>query len=204
MLSSNDQDEQARLRQLFGGAGSGVIEALLNPTGIALLREVNSRRNVWAGHAGAASESTLQSQVDQLISMTEDLRSVVGSAWTGLPLVRAGAARRKSGEYIQEVELVMGTNTPFKPASLRVGEIMEEGELYLATDGCAEPVPLSHLVVLRSSPPDQLYACYFFNRASNHRARLVSYQMTEAGEIEEPLDDLDLRLPWLIDDAAAD
>lgn len=199
MLNSGDEDEQSRLRQLFGGAEVGVIEALLSPKCVTLLREVNARRNAWAGHGGATTETTLQRQIDHLMSLLEDLRSAVGSAWEGLPLVRAGAARRKGGEYVQDVERVMGTSTPFSPQQLRVGEIMEEGELYLATDGCAEPVPLNHLVVLRSSPPDQRFSCYFFNRTSASSARLVSYQMTETGEIEEPLDQLGLGLPWLLD-----
>ena len=92
----------------------------------------------------------------------------------------------------------MGTNVPFRPGSIRVGEIMEEGELYIATDGCTRPLPLSHLIVLRSSPSSERHACYFFNRAEGDSVRLVSYQMTISGEIYEPRAEYDADLAWLL------
>ena len=198
MLESPDDDERARLKQLFAGATPGVIEAIVSPECVRLLKDVNSKRNAWSGHAGATTQHTLQSQIDYLTSALEELRAVVGNAWDRLPLVRAAGARRRGGEYLQDVELVMGTSVPFRPDQLRVGEMMQEGELHLATDGCAEPVPLNHLVVLRSSHPDQRYSCYFYNRSDAQNARFVSYQMTEFGEIEEPMADLGLQLPWLL------
>ncbi|MBO1753728.1 N-6 DNA methylase [Allobranchiibius sp. CTAmp26] len=203
MLHSEDPDEGARVQQLFGGATPSTIGILTASRCVELLREAGSRRNTWSGHSGAATEAALTMQIDQMMSLLEDLRQAVGTAWTGLPLVRAGGGRRKGGEYTQDIEMVMGTSAPFRPEVLRVGEMMDEGELYLATDGCSEPVPLTHLVVLRSSPQDQLFSCYFFNRINRSTARLVSYQMTEAGEIEEPLADLDLRIPWLLAPDAA-
>lgn len=198
MVESSDEGERARLKQLFAGATPGVREAIVSPVCVRLLKDVNSKRNAWTGHAGATTRHTLQSQIDYLTSALEELRAVVGNAWDRLPLVRAAGARRRGGAYLQDVELVMGTSVPFRPDQIRAGEMMEEGELYLATDGCAEPIPLNHVVVLRSPPPDQRYSCYFYNRSNRHNARFVSYQITEFGEIEEPIADLELQLPWLL------
>ncbi len=196
-LLNDDADDRARATQLFGGAPPAVIEAIIQPGCVQLLTDVNAKRNTWHGHGGATSDSMLQSQIEYLMSALEDLRSLVGEAWTRLPLVRAGKATSRRGEIRQEVEVVMGTNVPFRPASFVVGSIMDEGELYLATDGCAKPVPLSHLVVLRSAPASDRFACYFFNRAHADSVRMVSYQTTERGEINEPRAEFAEDLDWL-------
>lgn len=196
-LLNDDADDRARVTQLFGGAPPSVIEAIIQPACVQLLTDVNARRNTWHGHGGATSDSVLQSQIDYLTSALEELRSLIGEAWTRLPLVRAGKASSRRGEIRQEVELVMGTNVPFRPASFVVGSIMDEGELYLAADGCAQPVPLSHLIVLRSGPASDRFACYFFNRADADRVRMVSFQTTDTGEINEPRAEFAEDLGWL-------
>lgn len=196
-LLTDDVDDRARVSQMFGGAPAAVIEAIIQPACVQLLSDVNAKRNEWLGHSGAASDSTLQTQIDYLMSALEHLRSLVGEAWTRLPLVRAGKATSRRGELRQEVELVMGTNVPFRPASYVVGAIMDVGELYLATDGCAQPVPLSHLIVLRSAPASDRFACYFFNRADADQVRMVSYQTTDTGEITEARADFAEDLDWL-------
>ncbi|GAA4397911.1 hypothetical protein GCM10023153_22340 [Ornithinibacter aureus] len=197
-MLEGEAEERIRVCNLFGGPRAGVLAAVLNPNCVQLLAEVNSRRNLWLGHSGATSEAALQTQIDYLTNALEELRALVGEAWTRMPLVRAGRASRRRGELTQEVEVVMGTNVPFRPGSIRVGEIMEEGELYIATDGCTRPLPLSHLIVLRSSPSSERHACYFFNRAEGDSVRLVSYQMTISGEIYEPRAEYDADLAWLL------
>ena len=196
-LLNDDADDRARVTQLFGGAPPAAIEAIIQPACVQLLTDVNAKRNAWHGHSGATSDSVLQSQIDYLMSALEDLRSLVGEAWTRLPLVRASQATSRRGEIRQQVEVVMGTNVPFRPATFVVGSLMDEGELYLATDGCAQPVPLSHLVVLRSAPASDRFACYFFNRADADSVRMVSYQTTETGEINEPRAEFAEDLDWL-------
>lgn len=91
----------------------------------------------------------------------------------------------------------MGTTVPFRSDSFVVGSIMDEGELYLATNGCAQPVPLSHLIVLRSAPSSDRFSCYFFNRADADNVRMVSYQTTATGEIKEPRSAFVEDLGWL-------
>jgi hypothetical protein len=196
-LLNADSDDRARVSQLFGGAPPTVIEAIIQPACVQLLSDVNAKRNTWLGHAGATGDAVLQSQIDYLTSALEQLRSLVGEAWTYMPLVRAGKASSRRGELRQEVEMVMGTNVPFRPAVFTVGAIMDEGELYLATDGGAQPVPLSHLVVLRSAPASDRFACYFFNRADATSVRMVSYQTTDSGEINEPRAEFTDDLEWL-------
>lgn len=196
-LLNDNSDDRARATQMFGGAPPAVIEAIIQPACVQLLTDVNAKRNAWHGHGGATSDFMLQSQIEYLMSALEDLRALVGEAWTRLPLVRAGKATSRRGEIRQDVELVMGTSVPFRPASFVVGSIMDDGELYLATDGCAQPVPLSHLVVLRSAPAGDRFACYFFNRADADSVRMVSYQTTETGEINEPRAEFAQDLDWL-------
>lgn len=196
-LLDGKPDDQARISQMFGGASPAVLRAILQPACVQLLTDVSTKRNAWLGHAGATSEATLQAQIDHLTNALEQLRSLLRGAWTRAPLVRAGHAVRKRGIVTQDVELVMGTNVPFRPAKLTVGEMMDAGELYIATDGCVRPVPLSHLVVLRPSPGNERHACYFFNRVDADKVRLVSYQMTDSGEIEEPRSEFVDELSWL-------
>jgi len=203
-LLKEDSDDRGRVSQLFGGAPAAVIEAIIQPACVQLLSDVNAKRNTWLGHGGAASDSVLQAQIDYLTSALEQLRSLIGEAWTRLPIVRAGKASSRRGQLRQEVELVMGTNVPFRPDAFTVGKIMDEGELYLATDGCAEPMPLCHLVVLRSAPASDRFACYFFNRADSSNVRMVSYQTTDTGEINEPRSDFADDLGWLWSGPAPD
>ena len=62
---------------------------------------------------------------------------------------------------------------------------MDWGELYLCADGAAQPLPLQHFVVLRSTPTDARYTSYFYNRLDGDRVRLVSYQFADRSERTE-------------------
>ncbi len=86
--------------------------------------------------------------------------------------------------------MAMGPSTPFRQSDIRVGELMDWGDLYLATDGCAQPLRLQHLIVLRESPGNARYACYFYNRMQGDKVRIVSYHLNDRSDVTEEMDDV--------------
>ena len=197
MLESDDHDENARILQHFGDASRGVLSRLISVDVVTLIVDVNAKRNLWDGHVGTESDAVLEEQIRYLNGSLESLRAVVAQSWAHLPLVRAGAATTRNGIISQQVEVVMGNAVPFKPRTIEVGQFMDFGELYLATDGAAEPLPLSHFVLLRSAPSNAQYTCYFYNRTETDQARMVSYHLSDQSEIHEPLTQVQSGFDWL-------
>lgn len=190
LLASDDLDERARVLQVFGSPSHDTLTRLLSPRVVQLLSDANAKRNEWAGHAGAAGDRELNDQLGYLTARLEELRDEVGSAWRELQCVRAGEGWRSHGQIHQKVEVAMGTSTPFRQSELRVGELMDRGDLYLATDGCAQPLPLQHLLVLRQSPDSARYAAYFYNRMQGEKVRIVSYHLAERSDVTEEMADV--------------
>jgi type I restriction enzyme M protein len=190
LLDSTDQDERARVLQIFGGPSHDTLTQLLSPAVIRLLNDANAKRNEWSGHAGAAADRELQDHLDYLTARLEDLRDQIGSAWRELQFVRAGDGWRSRGQIHQKVEVAVGSSTPFRQSEIRVGELMDRGDLYLATDGCAQPLRLQHLLVLRQSPDNARYACYFYNRMQGEKVRIVSYHLSERSDVTEEMEDV--------------
>lgn len=190
LLASDDLDERARVLQVFGSPSHDTLTRLLSPRVVQLLSGANAKRNEWAGHAGAAGDRELNDQLGYLTARLEELRDEVGSAWRELQCVRAGEGWRSHGQIHQKVELAMGTSTPFRQSELRVGELMDRGDVYLVTDGCAQPLPLQHLLVLRQSPDSARYACYFYNRMQGEKVRIVSYHLADRSDVTEEAADV--------------
>jgi predicted RNA methylase len=190
LLDSNELDERARVLQIFGGPTYDTLMRILSPKTVQLLTDANAKRNEWSGHGGAATERELQDQLDYLTARLGELRDEVGSAWRELHCVRAGEGWRGHGQIHQKVEVAMGTSTPFRQSEIRVGELMDRGDLYLATDGCARPLRLQHLLVLRQSPDNARYAAYFYNRMQGKKVRIVSYHLADHSDIIEEMEDV--------------
>ena len=64
---------------------------------------------------------------------------------------------------------------------------MEMGELYLAAENATSPLHLEHLIVLRESPQDSRYTCYFYNRMEGASVRMVSYHLADGSQVTEGL-----------------
>jgi len=178
-----DQDEKARVRSAFCGLRDTSIERLLAKEILARLKTVVDKRNTWKGHGGHVSDEERQSRIDSLISDLRELRSVLGNTWTQIPLVRAGRNRLLRDGCMQEVEVAMGTHSPFVTREFQVGQAMIDGGLYLARDGAAAPLPLGSLVQLRSAPSEAQYTSYYYNRIEGADIRMVSYQFATESEI---------------------
>ena len=145
-LVNGTDDERNALLEVFGSSSRATLESLLDARAVQLISDVTNKRNAWQGHAAAVNERDLSAQTEYLVGRLEELREVVGSAWRELQCVRAGSAHRRQGRTFQKAELVVGPYAPFRQVEIAVGEIMEDGELYLCADGASQPLPLQHLV----------------------------------------------------------
>jgi hypothetical protein len=198
LLASEDSDELARVLQLFGSPTFDTLQNLISRDVVRLIEDANAKRNLWEGHPGAASEPELQEHLRYLDDRLEELRGDVGPAWRELRLVRAGDGSLRSGQINQKVELAVGPNAYFQQAEMRVGQLMEKGELYVASDGAARPLRLEHFFVLMASPDKARYSWYFYNRLEGQNVRLVSYHLADQSEITGHLKDVILALKGLL------
>jgi type I restriction enzyme M protein len=198
MLQSEDPDERGRVLQTFGSPSHDSLAGLLSTSVVQLLSDANSKRNRWDGHAGAVAVTELQEHLGYLHSRLKELREITGAAWRELQCVLAGDGFRRHGQVNQKVELATGPSTPFRQAQIAVGELMEKGELYLTTDGAAQPLPIQHLLFVRASPDGTRHTSYFYNRLDGSAARLISYHMADRSELTEHRDDVTAALHGLI------
>lgn len=185
LLDSPDPDERARVAALFAGAPDELVRALCSLEMTAMIDRVNKRRNDWSGHGGATPPHVLAEQNAWLTDQIEGLRVLFNGAWSGAPLVRAGSLSYQHGAYVQDVELVMGLNTPFLGRTVTLGAPMERGELYVVTDGAQRGLRVEPFVQLRESPSSAQFTCYFYNRLEGLDARLVSYHLGPEVEVVE-------------------
>lgn len=186
VVEGDAPEELSRVVQVFGGANRSTLQRLLSPEVVQLLSEANSKRNSWDGHSAALPTSQLENQLEYMDDLLRELRSEISSAWAELQLVRAGDGSKREGQIVQTVEQLTGPVTPFMQTDLRVGDLMERDQLYLATDGAAQPLHLQPLVVLRPGPDNVRTTCYFYNRLQHGQVRLVSYHIAADGEVNEP------------------
>lgn len=187
-IGNGDEDELARLRRAFANLPTATIARLVSKDLVALLNEINLKRNRWLGHSGHVSETEYEAQAESLLADLQDLRSLLADAWSQAPLVRAAQLRRRSGTFYQTVEIVMGTRAPFQRRELIVGEPMDEGQLYIAKDEVETPLRLSRLVHLAAAPSGAQFTSYFYNRTEPDGVHLVSYQHGSDVEIHEALE----------------
>lgn len=184
-LESQDRDEIARVRQAFGDLGQSGVARLVSKRVIKKFNELSTKRNRWHGHSGFTSDEVRQRQIDELVADLLEVRQILGDVWTELTLVRAGSVDRGRDGYVQSVEVALGSKSPFRKTSLKVGDPMVSGDLYLARDGSESPLPLLHFVQLRSAPRDAQYTTYFYNRTEGSNVRLISYQFGSESELQD-------------------
>jgi hypothetical protein len=189
-LVTEDADELARVRRAFGDLGRPGIERLVSKDIVKKFNELNNKRNRWMGHAGYTSDEERHAHIGSLTSDLRDLRQLLGDVWTQLVLVRAGSVDRKRDGYLQSTEVALGTKSPFRRRSFRVGDPMVSGGLYLTTDGSQSPLRLLQFVQLRSTSRDAQYTSYFYNRVEGASVRFISYQHASESEIYDDAESL--------------
>ena len=187
-LERGDADEIARVRRAFGDLSQTGIERLISKDLVKKVNEVNTKRNRWLGHGGYTSDEELETQVISLESDLSALRQILGNVWTQLLLVRAGSSKLRRDGRTQSAEVALGTRSPFKTGTFRVGDEMIDGDLYLVRDGSRSPLRLGEFVQLRAAPRDAQYTTYFYNRTEGASVRMVSYQHSPESEIRDDAD----------------
>lgn len=187
-LEQGDADEVARVRRAFGDLSQTGIERLISKDIVKKFNLLNSRRNQWLGHGGHTSSEEYRTHVEFLVSHLSDLHQLLGNVWTQLLLVRAGSAKRGQDGLVQTAEVAVGTRSPFLSKNFSVGELMLDGELYLAKQGSQSPLRLSQFVQLRTAPRNVQYTTYFYNRTEGSDIRMVSYQHGPENEFRDDLD----------------
>jgi len=196
MLESNDEGERARASRLFGGVPASSLQRLLSPTVVDLIRDANTKRNLWAGHTGAVNARELNEHLDYMDTQVENLRATVGSAWRQLRLVRARAATLKDGMLTQTVESLLGPSTPFRVESVMLQEMMDTDKLYLISPTSEQAIELYPFVTMQSAPDSEKATSYFYSRRTDAQSfRFVSYETAAQSEIiiVDPLVDRAIR-----------
>lgn len=185
-LESGDADEEARVRRAFADLPRTGIERLISKDVVNKFKEVARKRNRWLGHTGYTPEQALRRQIESLVTDLRELCQLLGNVWEQLFLVRAGSAKRKPDGMVQSAEVAMGGRSPFLTKSFTVGDIMNDGELYLVREqGSQSPLQLGHFVQLLSASPDAQYTSYFYNSTDGDKVRLVSYQYGPQNEVQD-------------------
>ncbi|WP_284982444.1 N-6 DNA methylase [Arthrobacter sp. efr-133-TYG-118] len=187
-LETENADEIARVRRAFGDLTSTGIERLISKDVVQKFKELNFKRNRWLGHSGYTSDDDWRAQVVSLVSDLRDLRLLLGNVWAQLLLVRAGSAKRGHNGIVQSAEVAVGTRSPFASRDFNVGDVMLDGELYLARDGSQSPLRLGQFVQLRAAPSSAQYTSYFYNRTEGSSIRMVSYQYGPESELSDKVD----------------
>ena len=185
-LDSDDLDEQNRAIQLLGGGSRRVYEKLLHPQVVNLLTQVNEFRNKNDGHSGTMTKIQEQSKHDELLAITNDLRTIIGNAWQGLQLVRPIAQFNLRDGIELECEILMGPTTPFVNQRISVQDNLMMNELYLVGENSS--VSILPFVKMGPQPNEIEDTCYFYSRKDSTGARFVSYHKSITNEYSETSD----------------
>lgn len=187
-IQSDDEDERGQIIQILGDPPVSALESIFSPEVVTLLDLAAFQRNRLEGHTGFAGRHETSRRVEAMTESIMALRDLVGPAWTNWRLVRPGRARSRGGLLAQEVEVAMGSTSPFLTEEVEVGKIMDEDVLYLLAPGAKEPLRLRPLVQLQQAPQEDEYTSYFFSRVDGcGKASFVSYQSSTESVRDVPI-----------------
>jgi hypothetical protein len=127
-----------------------------------------------------------QSKHDELLAITNDLRTIIGNAWQGLRLVRPIAQFNLRDGIELECEILMGPTTPFVNQRISVQDNLMMNELYLVGENSS--VSILPFVKMGPQPNEIEDTCYFYSRKDSTGARFVSYHKSITNEYSETSD----------------
>ena len=183
-LLANAETERLVL-ELFRTDRLQLVEALVNPALDDLYRVTLQRRNVGPGHGGIASEQEFQRRLELLEGDVARFRELLGGAFRGYLLLRAGANRKLGSIYHQSGQGLMGRSQTFLEIEVETLEPMDDGGVYLLDPDTRRPLPIAPFLQIRPGPKTAANACYFFNAIEDNRqVRLVSYHFEQEASIE--------------------
>lgn len=193
------EEEQVRCFAMFRTTDREVLSMLFTSDIIAVLQQANDLRNSWSGHTGAVGLATARERHTVLESLLAKVRRVYSSRWQGYRLIKADTAAFERGIYRFQVELIMGTRTPFESDEVLTDQPMDYKHLYLLAEGSHQPLKLVPFIQVMPSPKTAANACYFYNRAEGDRLRFVSYHFEQDAEIIEAFPETLAALQAMVD-----
>ena len=127
-------------------------------------------------------------------------REIFGAVWRESHILRPGTASFDGSRFQHEVEMIVGTRTPFARANVVTSEPLQNGQLYLWNAGNEKALLLLPLIKIRSSPKTEENACYYYNRIQGNKPRYLSYHfgadsditLEDASDVIQALDRLGL------------
>ncbi len=177
----NDKDLCA---DIFADPSLVLPAALARKEVSAILSTTNKMRNDWRGHSGVVGQGEAQLRNEQLLAEVERLRETMADTWVQTQLMHGLQCRPRRDLYENEIELLMGSNTPFIAAQCTTVNALDVEHLYLLTAGSTRALKLIPLMQVGSSPQSARNACYFFNRLDRDGgARFVSYHFPDKPEL---------------------
>ncbi|WIG60215.1 MAG: hypothetical protein OJF49_002963 [Ktedonobacterales bacterium] len=191
-LLNGEPEIQARCLRMFrvGESNREMLTMLFESRIIGKLQEANKIRNVWMGHTGIVGSSNARERLAILERLLADVRTVFGTRWQSYKLLKTGTASLREGVYRHQVEMIVGTRTPFEQAEVLTDEMMEDSQLYLLSVGERKPLRLFPLVKVMPSPKTAANACYFYNRMEGTKGlRFVSYHFEQDADITDGFPD---------------
>jgi N-6 DNA methylase len=175
--------------ELYRTRDRDVLESITSKRIVSVIQTANAIRNRWSGHAGAVRDADARAVNDELTRHIETVRRTFGTVWEVYELYLPGECKIKSGLYHYAARKVMGSRTPFPPATLDLVEAMEDGHLHLKSPHEDRALKLLPLVKVMPSPRTEENACYFYNRRQNDGIRFLSYHFDPDAEMVDEFAD---------------
>lgn len=156
-----------------------------------VLEQANSVRNNWVGHVGAVSDRQAEAVHDELFSLVQQCRGVLGRSWLDYELIQPGESRFRDGLFHYTVRRLQGTRSaPFETVERESIEAMDDRVLYLFDPNSDRGLRLLPFVRVMPSPRTEANACYFFSRLEgNGMYRYVSYHFAQDAELTNAFED---------------
>jgi hypothetical protein len=147
------------------------------------LTAVNKMRNDWTGHGGVVGPEVAQLRNEQLLAQLQSLRNILSDVWAGARLVHPIRGVKRKGIFENELQILMGSNSPFLSAWLPMATLLDSERIHIVSEGASFGLTLLPLVHIGSSPLSAKNAFYFFNRLDRDGARFISYHYVEKPEL---------------------
>lgn len=181
----NAEENNALCREMFADSSLSLPRALSRKELSTIFSETNKLRNDWSGHGGVVGPEEAESRNQSLLDKVEKMREVIADTWAETQLIQAFQCRPRSGEFENDVSVLMGSNSEFLKENRSMAMWLDVERLYLSKKGARKALKLLPLIQVGSSPQSARNACYFFNRLEREGARFISYHFTDKPELTD-------------------
>jgi hypothetical protein len=183
-LLSGDTAARALCANIFSDPSLALPDALSRKELSGVLSTTNKMRNDWKGHGSVVGDEDARLRNEQLVGELQKLREAIADTWTETQLIHLVRGDLHRGLWVNEIALLMGSNSPFLTETRSMSMPLEKDDLYLAPrEGAGQALRLLPLVQVGPSPQSARNACYFFSRLERDGAKFVSYHFTDKPEL---------------------